>query len=221
MFQMKSAVFLALAASQASAVSLRETACLKEDVKNRAELQNKVAGVCEDMCKEVGAYPMCTQCPDFVQPDSTPGVMTWPELLEHMDNLAGWGQDELKGWHSQARALLQMKTSCAKQEKAVLALLSEKSYSMGADCEAMCKKIGAFPNCQCPGFGGQAASSDDTRACMTKYCQDPASPCPNDAFVTCVDDKCDSIMSFLQVMNVVDKGLKSAEVTSHMKPHKK
>merc|ERR1719389_116326 len=46
------------------------------------------------MCKELGAYPKC-QCPDFVQPDATPGVMTWDELLEHMDNLSEWGHGEL------------------------------------------------------------------------------------------------------------------------------
>ena len=54
------------------------------------------------MCKEVGAFPKC-QCPDFVAPDSTPGVMTWPELLEHMDNLSEWGHGQLKGWSAQAR----------------------------------------------------------------------------------------------------------------------
>merc|ERR1719491_2627964 len=62
-------------------------ACAADDLKHRAQLQNKLAGVCVDMCKEVGAFPKCT-CPDFVAPDSTPGVMTWPELLEHMDNLS-------------------------------------------------------------------------------------------------------------------------------------
>merc|ERR1719377_9221 len=45
------------------------------------------------MCKEVGAYPKCAACPSFVPPDPTPGVMTWDELLTHMDNLADWGQD--------------------------------------------------------------------------------------------------------------------------------
>jgi len=53
----------------------------------------------KDMCKEVGAYPKC-QCPNFVQPDATPGVMTWPELLEHMDNLSEWGAGQLKDWHA-------------------------------------------------------------------------------------------------------------------------
>jgi len=51
-------------------------------------MQNKLASICEDMCKELGAYPMCAGCPNFVAPDSTPGVMTWEELLEHMDNLS-------------------------------------------------------------------------------------------------------------------------------------
>ena len=201
-----------------SGVSLRtlESACLKEDLTNRIEVQNKLAGVCEDMCKEVGAYPKCNQCPAFEAPDSTPGVQTWPELLEHMDNLVEWGQDELKGQRAQAAKFLQMQTSCVKQEKAVFALLAEKSYTMGDDCEAMCKRIGSYPNCQCPGFGGQPASVGDTRACAAKYCQDASAPCPNDAFVTCVDSKCDSILSFAQLMNTLGKGLAALQATSHM-----
>merc|ERR1712087_849646 len=78
--------------------------CLQEDLKIRVQVQNKLAGVCVDMCKEIGAYPKCT-CPDFVPPDSTPGVMTWPELLEHMDNLSEWGHGELKAWTKQASQL--------------------------------------------------------------------------------------------------------------------
>merc|ERR1712139_725444 len=92
-------------------------ACLEEDLKHRVQLQNKLAGVCVDMCKEVGAYPKCT-CPDFVQPDSTPGVMTWPELLEHMDNLSEWGHGEIKAWRQQASAL---------QESAGLHMQGEES----------------------------------------------------------------------------------------------
>merc|ERR1719198_601906 len=81
-----------------------EKACVSEDLMHRMQLQNKLAGVCVDMCKEVGAFPKCT-CPDFVAPDSTPGVMTWPELLEHMDNLSEWGHGELKAWSAQASQL--------------------------------------------------------------------------------------------------------------------
>jgi len=95
-------------ASSLIGVSQSETACLAEDLTHRAHVQNKLAGVCEDMCKEVGAYPKCT-CPDFVPPDSTPNVMTWPELLEHMDNLSEWGHSELKAWTKRASFLEMMK----------------------------------------------------------------------------------------------------------------
>merc|ERR1719163_2394685 len=85
--------------------------CQASDLKRRAQVQNKLAGLCEEMCKEVGQYPNCAQCAGFVPPDSTPGVMTWEELLEHMDNLSDWGHDELKAWRKQASALqLKMKT---------------------------------------------------------------------------------------------------------------
>ena len=70
-----------------------ESACMSEDLQHRIQLQNKLAGVCVDMCKEIGAFPKCT-CPDFVAPDATPGVMTWPELIEHMKNLSDWGHSQ-------------------------------------------------------------------------------------------------------------------------------
>lgn len=61
-------------------------------------------GVCVDMCKEVGAYPKCPKCPEFVPPDSTPGVQTWEELLEHMDNLLAWKvENPLENWAKQNR----------------------------------------------------------------------------------------------------------------------
>merc|ERR1719321_906984 len=79
-----------------------DKACLSEDLQHRIQLQNKLAGFCEDMCKEVGSFPKC-QCPNFAAPDSTPGVMTWPELLEHMDNLGEWGSGLIKDWTAAAR----------------------------------------------------------------------------------------------------------------------
>ena len=85
--------------------SHREESCETADLTHRVQFQNKLAGVCEEMCKEVGAYPKCAQCPAFVAPDSTPGVMTWDELLEHMDNLVAWGGDQIKGWHKTASVL--------------------------------------------------------------------------------------------------------------------
>merc|ERR1719361_2126118 len=82
-----------------------EKQCVAVDLQHRVQVQNKLAGICEDMCKEVGAYPKCAQCPDFVAPDSTPGVMTWEELLTHMDNLVDWGQEMIKGWKKTASVL--------------------------------------------------------------------------------------------------------------------
>merc|ERR1719240_90570 len=75
-----------------------EKACVAEDLQHRMQLQNKLAGMCEEMCKEVGSYPSCPGCPNFVPPDPTPGVMTWDELLTHMDNLSEWGRGMIKGW---------------------------------------------------------------------------------------------------------------------------
>merc|ERR1719410_88153 len=107
---------------------MQVTSCEKSETLVRAKMQNKLASICEDMCKELGAYPLCGGCPNFVAPDSTPGVMTWEELLEHMDNLSAWGHDELKAWSARAGALAQEKL------------------------EDMCKEVGAYPKCTCPGF---------------------------------------------------------------------
>merc|ERR1719231_2085568 len=97
---MKIAVFLALSASCTSALGglRRDTdnskACMAQDLQNRARLQNKLAGECEEMCKETGFYPDCAACPGFVPPDPTPGVMTWDELWTHMDNLVAWSKGQ-------------------------------------------------------------------------------------------------------------------------------
>eukprot|EP00746_Dinoflagellata_sp_MGD_P006069 gnl/MRDRNA2_/MRDRNA2_111808_c0_seq1.p1 gnl/MRDRNA2_/MRDRNA2_111808_c0~~gnl/MRDRNA2_/MRDRNA2_111808_c0_seq1.p1 ORF type:complete len:143 (+),score=36.32 gnl/MRDRNA2_/MRDRNA2_111808_c0_seq1:78-506(+) len=72
--------------------------------------------------------------------------------------------------------------------------LKQQVISLGVVCEDMCKKVGAYPECQCPGFGGMPASDDDTRSCMEKYCHPPVEPCPNDGFFTCVKES----TSFLQ-----------------------
>jgi len=102
------ALFLLLAGAPAVSAVLsvknaqEEQQCTSQDLQHRMELQAKLKGICEDMCKEVGAYPKCNQCAGFQAPDSTPGVMTWDELLEHMDNLSDWGHDEIKDWTKEA-----------------------------------------------------------------------------------------------------------------------
>merc|ERR1719235_2609487 len=70
--------------------------CLADDMQQRTRMQNYLAGVCEDICKATGAYPKCSGCSNFVMPDSTPGVMTWPEMFTRMDDLVDWGRDQLK-----------------------------------------------------------------------------------------------------------------------------
>merc|ERR1719436_141218 len=85
-----------------------EDSCAVADLKHRAELQNKLAGDCENMCKEIGAYPKCS-CPNFVPPDATPNVMTWPELIDHMENLEDWGVTMVKENTKIATALAQSK----------------------------------------------------------------------------------------------------------------
>merc|ERR1719480_204960 len=146
-------------ALQKSASGVSEKSCVAADLKHRAAFQNKLAGACEDMCKEVGAYPKCTQCPAFVPPDPTPGVMTWDELLDHMDNLVGWGQGKIKGWTSQARSFAQRKPvaaismdvkACAAADVAFRMKMQNK---LAGACEDMCKEVGAYPKCtQCPAF---------------------------------------------------------------------
>merc|ERR1719324_1182988 len=105
--------------------------CVAEDLRQRAQLQNKLAGICEGMCKEVQAYPDCN-CPDFVQPDSTPGVMTWEELLSRMDDLAEWGRDSIKGWHKQASQLQTAKNATAVGVGAKSAAVQNSTQASGA-----------------------------------------------------------------------------------------
>merc|ERR1740121_3504025 len=106
---MKASLLLSFVATFASAKfmsSQGSESCLQEDVKIRVQLQNKLAGVCVDMCKEIGAFPKCT-CPDFVAPDSNwaTGLRDWPALLDHMDKLSEWGHGELKKWTKTASEL--------------------------------------------------------------------------------------------------------------------
>merc|ERR1719262_547243 len=74
-------------------------ACLAQDLKHRAMVQNKLADVCIDMCKEVGAYPEKCTCPGYTDTtDKTPNVVTWPELLDYMDQVEQQGEAALKAW---------------------------------------------------------------------------------------------------------------------------
>merc|ERR1719253_2518413 len=97
--------------------------------------------------------------------------------------------------------------SCINEDFGVRALLQSKVG--GTDCENMCKKLGAYPNCQCPGFNGEPASSDDTRACFVSYGQDPSSPMPNEAFVNCVKENTKSFLQWQGVFSRISHGFDS------------
>merc|ERR1719281_2190042 len=129
---MRTVLVMALACAASASAS-----CTAEDLKHRTQLQNKLAGVCVDMCKEIGAFPKCT-CPNFVQPDATPGVMTWSELLEHMDNLSEWGHGELKRFRQQASQLQtgQDAKACVSEDLKHRMQLQNK---LAGVCEDMCK----------------------------------------------------------------------------------
>merc|ERR1719326_1728553 len=145
-----------------------EKACEAADMQRRMQLQNKLAGLCEEMCKEVGAYPDCAGCAGFIPPDPTPGVMTWDELLEHMDNLVDWGREQLKGWRKQASALQKASAFHAQDSKACTAQdlrhRAQVQNKLAGVCEDMCKEVGAYPKCSgCPDF----VPPDSTPGVMT------------------------------------------------------
>ena len=78
-------------------------------------------------------------------PDATPGVMTWDELLEHMDNLVEWGAGEIKGWKK--NALVQVKSdeaSCVADDSKHRMLVQQKLKGV---CEDMCKEVGVSLSC--------------------------------------------------------------------------
>merc|ERR1719159_611703 len=157
---------VAASALQTQKVAQNATSCAAADLAARTAVQNKMAGICEDMCKEVGAYPKCAQCPGFVAPDSTPGVMTWEELLVHMDNLVEWGQETIKGWKATAAKMIQV-SNVGAEASCVAADLKHRvavQNKLAGICEDMCKEVGAYPKCaQCPDF----VAPDSTPGVMT------------------------------------------------------
>merc|ERR1719181_2557656 len=107
--------------------------------------------------------------------------------------------------------------ACASNHLGETALLVMKSAQMGVDCEKMCKRVGVYPNCQCPGFAGMPASEGDMRGCAEKYCQDPATPCPTDNFVACVkENTAVSALQWNAVFSRLSNGLDSLAQTMRL-----
>jgi len=145
-------------------------ACAAEDLAARAMMQNQLAGICETMCKDVGSYPKC-ECPGYVDTtDSTPGMMTWDELLTFMGDLVAWGKETAKA--NTALSALQQKAHVVKALQVSKACMSEDMKERTAVqnklhdvCVDMCKELGAYPEkCTCPGY---TDTTDKTPGVMT------------------------------------------------------
>mmetsp|Transcript_18533 Transcript_18533/g.58080 ORF Transcript_18533/g.58080 Transcript_18533/m.58080 type:complete len:202 (+) Transcript_18533:90-695(+) len=174
---MKSAAVFALLLAPAGALNTQRDAssggaCAAEDLASRAMLHNKLADLCVDMCKEVGAYPEKCTCPNYVDTtDKTPGVMTWDELLKFMGDLKSWGRDSLKTWKKTVMSTLQQKQA-VRVVHASKACLAEDARRRAAvqdrlrdACVEMCKELGAYPaKCICPGY---ADTTDKTPGVLT------------------------------------------------------
>merc|ERR1719414_471505 len=146
-------------------------------------VQNQLAGVCVEMCKDVGAFPKCN-CPDYTDTtDKTPGVLTWDELLKHMSALVAWGKEEIKAnkemsvLQHKARVLkaVQVSKACLSEDLKERTAVQNKLHDM---CVDMCKELGQFPEkCTCPGY---TDTTDKTPGVMTwdellKYMDDVSS----------------------------------------------
>merc|ERR1719437_281959 len=81
-------------------------ACTAEDMRHRALVQNKLAGICVEMCKEVGAYPEGCTCPNYTDTtDKTPNVVTWDELLGYIEKVETYGHEKNMEWTKKYSAI--------------------------------------------------------------------------------------------------------------------
>merc|ERR1719151_62251 len=140
--------------------TMASAACAAEDLAVRALLQNKLADICVDMCKEVGSYPDKCTCPEYTDTtDKTPGVTTWEELLKFMGDLESWGHESLKGWKKDMAAIqkskavfkaVQVSKACVAEDMKHRAAVQNK---LAGVCIDMCKEVGAYPkDCTCPDY---------------------------------------------------------------------
>jgi len=114
-------------------------------------------------------------------------ALQWSSLLQRVDSTLGGFSSR---WPTEAVQKFQSPSSsgCHAAQGAAYALIQARVAVFDEKCEEMCRNLGIYPNCQCPGFEGNPSSDGDTRKCIVQYCQDPNTPCPTDAFVTCVKE---------------------------------
>merc|ERR1719440_106098 len=105
--------------------------------------------------------------------------------------------------------------ACEKNTEKVSMLVQAKVATLGNVCEDMCRKMGAYPNCQCPGFGSQPGELEAGRSCYDTHCQDPKNPCmgggaSGDYFVSCVKTKTavgGSLLSWDSTVNLIQANM--------------
>merc|ERR1719482_2107673 len=118
--------FIAILGAAQAATLFGSTDACAESEQHRIKVSKHLASLvemvepspmCFEMCKEVGACPTpagenvncnCFACSGFdtaAYAAANDGVMTWPELLDHMDTLALKWRDAIKGWRKTAAKL--------------------------------------------------------------------------------------------------------------------
>jgi len=168
------------------------------------------------MCLDKYCQDPSTPCPTdnfvtCVKEKTKVSMLQWGALLQRVGtslSLGGRASGGLK-----AEEATEAGDSCLAQDRSHRAFIQARLATFGVQCEEMCKSMGEYPNCQCPGFEGNPASDDDTRMCLTKYCQDPSTPCPNDNFVTCVKEN--TKVSALQWPALLQQLDSCAQLRSH------
>eukprot|EP00747_Dinoflagellata_sp_TGD_P162411 gnl/TRDRNA2_/TRDRNA2_179977_c0_seq1.p1 gnl/TRDRNA2_/TRDRNA2_179977_c0~~gnl/TRDRNA2_/TRDRNA2_179977_c0_seq1.p1 ORF type:complete len:141 (+),score=23.01 gnl/TRDRNA2_/TRDRNA2_179977_c0_seq1:94-516(+) len=104
--------------------------------------------------------------------------------------------------------------NCAAEDSKHRLAVQQKLMAFGVVCEKMCRALGTYPNCQCPGFNGKPADDHDTRDCYDQYCHPSCFAGPNlphdsnkgDGFMTCVKTRTavGSLLSWNSIMGFLD-----------------
>mmetsp|Transcript_84429 Transcript_84429/g.261230 ORF Transcript_84429/g.261230 Transcript_84429/m.261230 type:complete len:199 (-) Transcript_84429:79-675(-) len=138
------------------------------------------------MCMDKYCQDPSAPCPNdnfviCVKENTKPSFLQWGSVLRRFEASLGFhGSATQRSFGAEG--------ACGEQDLDRRAFIQAKMVAFGVPCEDMCKKMGVYPNCECPGFAGEPASDEDTRMCAAKYCQDPSTPCPTDNFVICVKE---------------------------------
>jgi len=71
-----------------------EQHCVQQDAMRRLQMQQRLQGACEEMCKQINHYPNC-MCDGFVPPQES-NPLDWDNIFAKFDELAERGRQWLK-----------------------------------------------------------------------------------------------------------------------------